>query len=141
MQRRKTIFKRQLESFPKNKKVLLKLQHHIDFKETYFIPEIENYNESKYLNISLKENFNQLKISSFRVKRHLAFKNLVNQYMSDLYNFKYPFFSYTFFFYSIFITYKFGLFFMLTLSLLLLVCLHHPNIKDFSSYYLDYIFL
>lgn len=129
-----------MNSLPKNKKIKICVQHKVDYKKIYFISQIENYNESKFLNFGIKENFKELKISSFRVKRHLAFKDLLNQYLSDLFNFKYPLFSYSFFIYSIILTRFAGVFFMLAFTLLIWICIKHPSIELYTEYYLNKFF-
>lgn len=108
--------------------------------KSYVIPEIQNYNESRHLKFNFNETMKQLKICTFRVKRHLALKESLTQYINDLYNFKYPVFSTFMFILAIFMTSLMGIQTTLGIMLIFFILVKHPDIKRRTDMLFNYFF-
>lgn len=111
-----------------------------DTLKSYTIPEIQNYNESKFLKFNINETAKQLKICSFRTKRHLALKSSLTQLINDLYNFKFPVFSSIFFICTCLMTLSLGILSTLSVWLIFLILIQHPQIKPKVDGLLNHVF-
>ena len=108
--------------------------------KSYVIPEIQNYNESRFLKFNINETMKQLKICTFRTKRHLALKDTLTQRINDLYNFKYPIFSAFCFILTCILTGVLGIATTLAIWLIVFIFLQHPDVKPRAVLVLNFFF-
>ena len=108
--------------------------------KSYVIPEIQNYNESRFLKFTFNETMKELKICTFRTKRHLALKYTLTQVINDLYNFKYPIFSSLFFVCSCIMSLYIGILTTLSIWLIFYILLQHPDINPMAQHLLKHLF-